>query len=211
MSPFNPIGAIIAGGQSTRMGETDKLTLQLGDQTLLQWSVARLEKQTPKVVVNLRAQSPAAESVPSNVVVPDKLENFQGPLAGLAAVFDWVNSQADMSEISHIITIAGDTPFFPENLVEAFQNAAESASQDIIIAECEGYTQPLFGCWPISLKDNLAQFLVEEETRKVMAFVRQHSWQRLPFDVTSPHPFFNVNTPDDADEIRRLLREDTPR
>jgi molybdenum cofactor guanylyltransferase len=78
-------GAIIlCGGKSSRMGR-DKAMLPFGPERILQRVVRLIGKVVPEentVVVAARGQS--LPKLPQNVVVAHDLENFRGPLAGLA-------------------------------------------------------------------------------------------------------------------------------
>jgi len=50
MSEDNKLGAILAGGQSKRMGK-DKLFLQLNGKTLIEHSIDKVKKHLQKVII----------------------------------------------------------------------------------------------------------------------------------------------------------------
>ena len=50
MSEDNMLGAILAGGQSKRMGQ-DKFFLQLNGKTLIEYSINKVKKHLQKVII----------------------------------------------------------------------------------------------------------------------------------------------------------------
>ena len=202
---FAPLGVVIAGGQSTRMGHVNKLHAKLGSLSLIEHAVRRLECQLAEVVIN--AAPHALNQAVGRPVVPDVLPNFQGPLAGLAAIEAYLNDNDGgfATNPTHIVTIPADTPFFPVNLVERYRLAAKSEPDSILIADYEGYAQPIFGCWPRDSLKNLGAFLATQANRKIMLYVRQHNWQKVGFEAAVPPPFFNINTPADLADAEAML------
>lgn len=199
------VGLILAGGRSSRMGGGDKTALSLGGAPMIQCIADRLQRQVGMVTVssNSEAGTLAQLGLP---VLADSIPGFQGPLAGILAGLEWgLSIQAE-----RLITVAGDTPFFPTNLVEKL-TAAAPASHMVVAASQRGL-HPTFAVWPTSLASDLRHHLEIGETRKVIAFIERHPHTTAMFDnVDLPggavDPFFNINTPDDLAEARRLLHD----
>jgi molybdopterin-guanine dinucleotide biosynthesis protein A len=63
----------------------------------------------------------------------------------------------------------------------------------------------VFGLWPIALADDLETFLQSGESGKILTFADRHLRINVPFDDivlpdgTEVDPFFNVNTPEEAE------------
>jgi len=74
------LGVILAGGASTRMG-TDKAMVEVAGRPMLEWVASALRSVVPETVVAGRA-----DPVAGLVAIPDLLEPYSGPLAGLLAV-----------------------------------------------------------------------------------------------------------------------------
>ena len=203
-----PLGIILAGGLATRMGGGDKALLPLGQGTLLSSVVDRLEPQVAGIALN--ANGDPARFDGSLPVIADTIEGFAGPLAGVLAGLDWAAAQG----ADWIVTAAGDTPFFPCDLVPHLMLAAEGAQAPIALAatldpERGPMRQPTFGLWSVALREDLRAALTAG-TRKVVAFTQAHGagqavWPDTPFD-----PFFNVNTPEDLARAEQLLKGTTP-
>jgi molybdopterin-guanine dinucleotide biosynthesis protein A len=199
------VGLILAGGRSSRMGGGDKTALSLGGPPMIQCIADRLQRQVGMVAVSSNSEAGTLAQL-GLAVLADSIPGFQGPLAGILAGLEWgLSIQAE-----RLITVAGDTPFFPTNLVEKL-TAAAPASHMVVAASQRGL-HPTFAVWPTSLSSDLRRYLEAGETRKVTAFIERHPHTTTMFDnVDLPggavDPFFNINTPDDLAEARRLLHD----
>jgi len=194
-----PLGVILAGGLARRMGGGDKGLLRLGETTLLGLVIERLSPQVAGLALN--ANGPAdrfnALSLP---VLPDPINDYPGPLAGVLAGLDWAAEQG----ASHIVTAAADTPFFPADLVPRLRLAMETEGKPIALARTENGRHPTFGLWPSSLREDLRQAL-QDGVRKVVQWTDMHGTAMADFPVDGFDPFFNVNTPEDLAEAERLV------
>ena len=83
-----PLGVILAGGQATRMGGGDKGLLPLGSGTVLSHVIGRLSPQVADLALNANGD-PARFAHLGLPVLPDSIEGFAGPLAGVLAGLDW--------------------------------------------------------------------------------------------------------------------------
>ena len=192
------LGLILAGGLARRMGGRDKAFLMLDGQTLLDRALARLAPQVDALAINSNAD-PARLAGYDAPLVPDLDDSRAGPLAGVLAGL----THAQEEGASHVVTVAVDTPFFPRDLAARLRAAADGEDMPLACAATGARTHPVFGLWPIDLKDDLAAAMAEGE-RKVDRWTVRHGcavarWAADPFD-----PFFNVNTPEDLAEAERL-------
>ncbi|MEX3009511.1 molybdenum cofactor guanylyltransferase MobA [Hoeflea sp. TYP-13] len=212
--PDNLIGCVLAGGLSRRMGGGDKALRLLGGVPMLGRVIERLRPQTGRLIVNANGD-PQRFSEFGLPVVEDDIKGFAGPLAGVAAGMRWSSENA--AGCSHIVTAAADTPFFPADLVSRFLSEASIGPDTIVMATSQGNRHPVFALWPVALHDDLARWLQETETYKVMAWVQNHDLQQVDFPlvVTSGKqldPFFNANTPEDfatAEKLAMQMSEET--
>ncbi|KIN62097.1 Molybdopterin-guanine dinucleotide biosynthesis protein MobA [Sulfitobacter noctilucicola] len=197
-----PLGVILAGGQATRMGGGDKGLLTLGGQPLLRHVIDRLEPQTAQVAVNANGD-PARFAAYELPVLPDSIEGFVGPLAGVLAGLDWAAEQGAQT----IVTAAADTPFFPCDLVPQLLLASEGMIHPLVLAATTDTRRgtarhPTFGLWPVALRDDLRAAL-NGGLRKVVLWTEQHGGREAVFP--DEHAFFNVNTPDDLTQAEAML------
>lgn len=189
-----PFGVILAGGLATRMGGGDKGLLQAGDKRLIDHVIDRLSPQVAGLALNANGD-PARFTDLNLPVVPDSIEGFAGPLAGVLAGLDWAAEQG----ADTIVTAAADTPFFPCDLVPCLQLAAEGMQHPLALAATpdpkRGQARhPTFGLWPVALRDDLRAAL-QDGLRKVVLWTDKHDGRTALFPDEAA--FFNVNTPED--------------
>lgn len=203
-----PLGVILAGGQSSRMGGGDKCLRMIDGRCLLDHVIARLAPQVGHMAINANgdARRFAKFDLP---VVADSIDGFAGPLAGVLAGLDWAAEQGADS----IVTAAADTPFFPGELVVRLQAAAQQNGGRLALAATPHAKRglaahPTFGLWPVALRQDL-RVALQEGVRKVVAWTDRHNSALAEFGAFPFDPFFNINTPDDMAEAQRLLQEIT--
>ncbi|MBB2158266.1 NTP transferase domain-containing protein, partial [Gluconacetobacter diazotrophicus] len=114
---------ILAGGAATRMGGGDKPLLLAGGRTLLGRLLDRLAGAGVPMAINTRGDTArfAAFGLP---VLPDDTadgvpDGGAGPLAGVLAAMDWAAGLG----CDAVLTVPGDTPFVPRDLLAALAPA----------------------------------------------------------------------------------------
>jgi molybdopterin-guanine dinucleotide biosynthesis protein A len=205
-------GVALAGGLSRRMGGGDKSLKPLGGRPMLARVIETFAPQVVTMAINANGD-PARLSQFELPVIADPIEGFAGPLAGVLAGLQWA-SGLDPS-ISHIATVASDTPFFPRDLVQRLVAAADAKPNRIVLAASAGNRHPVFGLWPVALKDDLARWMAETDTYKVLAWTSRHDTVLCDFAFKDcggrqVDPFFNANTPEELAEAEVLLAELAP-
>lgn len=198
-------GLILAGGRSSRMGGGDKTALTLGGLSMVQIIADRLRPQVDKIAVSSNSDPASLPSL-GLPLLADSIPGFQGPLAGILAGLEWALS----IQAERLITVAGDTPFFPTDLATRLTGAP---ADHIVVAASQRGVHPTFALWPTALASDLRRHLETGGTRKVVAFIERYPHTAVTFDNVALHggsvdPFFNINTPDDLAEARRLLHDD---
>lgn len=195
-------GVILAGGQARRMGGGDKPLQPLGGRPLLAHVVDRLAPQVSSLALNANG-NPARFAAFGLPVIADSVADGPGPLAGIHAAMDWAR-WLDPS-ISLVVTVPGDAPFLPRDLVARLAAARDAAGAEIACAASAGQIHPVVGLWPLALRDELRHALEEQGLRKVADFTARHRLVVADFTAAPVDPFLNVNTPDDLDQATRLL------
>ena len=196
-----PLGVVLAGGLARRMGGGDKARLRIGGRTILERVLARLKPQCAALILNANGD-PARFADTGLAVVPDSVPDFAGPLAGILAGLDWAATEA--TDVADIVSVPGDCPFLPEDLVARLSAARAREAAPLACARSGEWRHPVVGLWPVALRGDLRQALVAEGLRKIEAWTARHGvavadWPALPVD-----PFFNINTPEDAAEAERI-------
>lgn len=198
----NCFGIILAGGLARRMGGVDKPLIEIGGAPIVAHVIRRLAPQCGGLVLNANGD-PARFSRFGLPIAPDEVEGFAGPLAGVLAGLDYV--AASFPEVSHAVSVPADTPFIPHDLVKRLDSARAATGADIAVASSGARAHHAIALWPVALREALRHALVQEDIRKVSAFIERHRhalahWRNEPFD-----PFFNVNRPEDVETAETIL------
>jgi len=194
------LGVILAGGRARRMGGIDKGHIRIGGATILERVLMRLRGQCAHLVLNANAESGRfAIDVPT---VADSVADFPGPLAGILAGLDFAAVQTP--EIAWVVSVPGDCPFLPHDLVPRLHQARHAIGATLACASSAGRRHPVVGLWPVGLREALRHALTQEGAHKVGEWSARYplavaEWPTEPLD-----PFFNVNTPEDVAEAERL-------
>lgn len=187
------LGVILAGGASTRMGGNDKFMLPLGEKRILDYIVSRLSPQVDALILNTNANNISAELK----VVPD-IGDAAGPLSGLYTVLCYARDNG----FDKVVTVAGDTPFIPNDLVLRFMEHAHNAA---VVAKSDDRIHPIIGLWDVSLIAHVKTALENNEL-KMMNFIKNYAAFEVVWDQEID-PFFNINTAEDlkkAEEIAQM-------
>ena len=164
------LGAVLAGGQSSRFGSDKALALFEG-QTLLDRAVASLEGMCDAVVVVGRDVAPA-------LVIPDRPRAGMGPLGGLAAALHHATAQG----YDAVLTCAVDSLGLDSRLRDALEPAPAYIK-----------SQPVIGLWPACAARTLDALLAGEGRHSLRAFAEVIGARPVQL-ARDPA---NINTPDD--------------
>ena len=200
MSEDNILGAILAGGQSKRMGK-DKLFLQLNNKTLIEHTIDKVKKHLKKVII-ITNQENEFFSKNNLTVVKDCIEGQLGPLVGILTAMKW--AKENLTQCAWVASFPCDTPFFPENIVENFIQESEKKESLILCASTHGRKHNVFGLWSLNLYDKLQDDLVNKKVRKVQDWTEKNKIKNLEFKFKDYDPFFNINTIEDLEFAKKL-------
>jgi molybdenum cofactor guanylyltransferase len=202
------LGLVLAGGLARRMGGGDKPRTMIGGQTILSRVISRLAPQCTRLILNANGD-PARFADTKLPVIPDDVPDFAGPLAGVLAGLDWLAAQNN--GIEWLMSVPGDCPFLPDDLVERLHQARRQmgAGVPFACARSGEWRHPVVALWPLALRQDLRKALVDEDLRKIEVFTARHGvaiadWPADPID-----PFFNINTPEDAAKAERIASQHT--
>jgi molybdenum cofactor guanylyltransferase len=189
------LGAIIAGGQSTRMG-SEKAFVTLDGVSLIARVMSRIRFQVDQTIIN--ANGDAARFEHLNVpIVPDHLPTGT-PLAGLHAALRY----AARNGFDALLTVGSDQPFLPLDLVHRLEE--EGRVTGAAVGQSGGQVHYLTGLWSAALAPEL-EAQIKKSMRRVKDFVGHLATEKVEW-ITFPHdPFFNVNTPEDLVAAEKIL------
>jgi len=198
------VGLVLAGGLARRMGGGDKALIRIGGEAILDRVLAVLRGRCDPIILNANGD-PARFARYGLPVIADSVPDFAGPLAGILAGLDWAAAHAPGTE--WVVSVPGDCPFLPADLVDRLHAARAEAGAPLACARSGEWRHPVVGLWRVDLRDDLRHALTVEDLRKIEIWTARHgiaiaSWPDQPVD-----PFFNVNTPDDLAAAERAAKQ----
>lgn len=180
-------GVVLAGGLGRRMGGVDKGLQPLADKPMVQWAIERFAPQVDELLINANqnAERYAGFGYP---VVPDRIPDFAGPLAGLHAA---------LSRATHplVATVPCDSPFLARDLIARLRAALDAAGADLAVARTFDQPHPVFCLCRRELLPHLTAFL-ESGGRKVDRWYATLHVVEVAFDDEAD-AFSNINTRDE--------------
>lgn len=166
------LGAVLAGGRSSRFG-SDKALADLHGKPLLQHAVDALALQCDDTIV-------CGRDWPGLKSVADRPGPDLGPLGGLAAALHHAAANA----FDAVVSVGCDTPLLPKDLVNQLAAAGEAA----YLREL-----PIIGLWPARLAPMLDAHLATADDRSLRAWARLANAVAIGVD----QPPANINRPED--------------
>jgi molybdenum cofactor guanylyltransferase len=200
--PERVMAVVLAGGLARRMGGGDKCLKMLAGRPILSHVLERLHGQAERILLN--ANGDLARFVAWDVpVAADVVAGFRGPLVGVLTALEWATKYAP--EITDVVSLPGDGPFLPRDLVRRLSDARSGAGTLLAQAASNGQPNPVIGFWPVALAPELRRAVVEEGITRVAAWTARYSLATVEFDSVPVDPFFNANTPEDLAKAEQLL------
>ena len=166
---MNILGAVLAGGTSSRFG-SDKAVAIIDGLPLIDHVIMGMFRATDHLVISGRDWRDFE-------VVPDGDHKGEGPLAGLLSVL----RHAQASGFDAVLTAACDALPVPD-LAELVGDGP---------AVIEGHW--LFGYWPVDLAGDLSAWLAGQPDRSVRGWLVRCAATEVP----TKNPIYNLNTRDD--------------
>ena len=200
MSEHNILGAILAGGQSRRMGK-DKLFLELNNKKLIEHTIDKVKKYLKQVII-ITNKNNEFFSKNNLTTVRDCIEGQLGPLVGILTAMKWAKESS--GKYLWVATFPCDTPFFPESIIKNFIEESEKKESLLLSASSHGRKHNIFGLWSLDLYDKLENDLVNKKIRKVQDWTEKNKIKNLEFKFKDYDPFFNINTEKDLEFAKKL-------
>lgn len=198
---MKPPAVILAGGRSSRMGGGDKCLAALEGKPLIAHILAALAPQTGDILINSNSE-PAPFLKYGLPVLPDVISGFQGPLAGILTGMQW--SRRRHPRQVYLLSVAGDVPFLPQDLVDRLHASLADGQADIAIAACSGFPHPTIGLWPVDLAERLEHDLMETNIRSMLEWI---SAFRVALTEFPSRALLNVNTPADLEDCQESFSQ----
>ena len=213
-------GVILAGGRGRRLGGVDKGLVEHRGRPLVEWVLETLRPQVGGIVINANRSQDRYRTY-DWPVISDRLEGFQGPLAGIAGALATVSTPwimtlpcdgpdppADLAArlcaaLTEPVLLLASTPDGAPTVRPATPD--ESGGQEAVIAVAsDGRVQPVHALIPRALRADLEAFLAGGG-RRVDQWYARHRTAVADFS-DQPEAFVNINTAADAAQAAAARR-----
>lgn len=199
LSPDQITGLILAGGQGSRMGGSDKGLMLFDNKPMIVHAIERLAPQVGPLIINANRNADIYAGFGYPVVADatnPQNEAFAGPLAGLLAALR-------ASSTDWLLTVPCDSPSFPLDLAARFIEAAthvlsSPAKNLLFVARTPVQTHPVFMLVHRELTAVLEAFLNSGE-RKLGFWQKQNGATFVDFPDEAA--FANLNTPEELNSL----------
>ncbi|VBB69358.1 Molybdopterin-guanine dinucleotide biosynthesis protein MobA [invertebrate metagenome] len=195
------VAIIVAGGRSQRMGGGHKALRPLVGRPIVSHIWAIVAPQVAQLAINVNGPPEDFTTLLPGVLVLADAETDHGPLAGVLAGLCW----AAQMGASHLLTIPGDTPFLPSDLVTHMIQSTLCYNATVVCTRSAGNLHPLISLWNVTLISALAAFLATGN-RTVRHFLRTCQYVVVDFATMPLDPFMNMNTLADLMAAERIAQ-----
>jgi len=195
--------AIMAGGKSSRMG-TDKSFVQLLGKPMIEHLLEKVTDlgQSETILITNRPTEYNHLNIPMyGDALPEK-----GSLGG-------IYTAVHHSSSPYTLVVACDMPFVNPSLLKHMISLSEGDAFDVIVPRVDGYPEGLHAIYSKACLEPIRQRL-DADKLKVMGFYEDVRVRYLDeseyqqFDAKGLS-FYNVNTPQELEDARRLAETKT--
>tara|TARA_Y100000590_G_scaffold317456_1_gene359137 strand:+ start:208 stop:819 length:612 start_codon:yes stop_codon:yes gene_type:complete len=200
MNENNIIGVILEGGKSRRFGQ-DKSSIKLGDKTLLEHTLSKLERNFLEILIvtNNRSLGMYKKNV---FVIEDCIKGHLGPLVGVLSAMKWIKDED--KNYSWIATFPCDTPFFDIKIIEELKKVSKNKTKKLFFLKSGEKRHNIFGLWSMKLL-NILQEDINNNYRKVELWADKIGFETININTDKFDSFLNINTKDDFEKAKKNL------
>jgi molybdopterin-guanine dinucleotide biosynthesis protein A len=106
-----------------------------------------------------------------------------------------------------IATFPSDTPFFEISIIEEYKKRIKLNESLLYFVKSNNKRHNIFGLWSIDLLEILEKDLIKNNFRKVEEWANKIGVKTIDIETKKFDPFFNINTKEDFEEAKKILRE----
>tara|TARA_B100001245_G_C22890419_1_gene428783 strand:+ start:1944 stop:2546 length:603 start_codon:yes stop_codon:yes gene_type:complete len=200
MSENNVLPVILAGGKSRRFG-ADKAVAKLGDKSLIDYTINKLEPKFAEILVI--TNKPIQVSKNNIFFIKDTMSGQLGPLVGILSAMEWVKNNDKNYE--WIISFPCDTPFFEEEIIDEVIKSQKSSDKKLLFLKSGNKRHNIFGLWSIELMEQLRND-INQGARKVEDWANKIGTEIVEINSESDKSFLNINTKLDLEDAQKKLK-----
>lgn len=206
-------GAIIAGGQSRRFGDDNKLLAQLNGVSLIERVYKGISTQVDKVWLNAPDSLELPEMLRSLCQIsdanmdccppeePGEKPSKKGPLTGVLPSLH----AATEAGYPWLLIAPCDTPFIPDNLAEKLLEQCLKTHCKLAIAQSADRIHPSLSLWHRSLLEPLSKAVIQQRKSGFKQFYPQVDHDFVTWSTSKYDPFFNINFATDLEAAADII------
>ena len=202
MKENNILAVVLAGGKSKRFGE-DKNLLKLGEKTLLDHVLFKISDKFDEILI-VSSHSLKIQKLKNITIIPDCFDDF-GPLAGVLSSMKWVKENQKIYR--WVATFPSDTSFFETSIIDEYKKKIKQNESLLYFVKSNDKRHNIFGLWSIDLLETLENDLIKNNFRKVEEWANKIGVKTIDVKIKKFDPFFNINTKEDFEEAKKILKE----
>ena len=196
----NILGIILAGGKSSRFGK-DKSTTKLGNKTLLDHTISKIENEFSEILVISNNKDLNFKNNKIHVV-EDFIGGQLGPLVGILTAMKWVLK--NKKNYKWIASFPCDTPFFDIKLISELKIKVKETSKKLIFLNSNKKRHNIFGLWSLDLIEILEED-IKNSFRKVELWADKVGYENININEEKFDRFLNINTKKDLEKAKENL------
>ena len=196
----NILGIILAGGKSSRFGE-DKSTTKLGNKTLLDHTVSKIENEFTEILVISKNKELNFKNNKIHIV-EDCIEGQLGPLVGILTAMKWVRK--NNKNYKWIASFPCDTPFFDIKFISELKIKIKETSKKLIFLNSDKKRHNIFGLWSVDLIETLEED-INNGFRKVKIWADKIGYENININTKEFDMFLNINTKEDLKKAKENI------
>ena len=137
-------------------------------------------------------------------LISDFIEGL-GPLGGVLSAMKWVKE--NQKSYQWVATFPSDTPFFETSIIDEYQKRIKLKDSLLYFVKSNNKRHNIFGLWSIELLKPLENDLINNNFRKVEDWANKIGVKTIDIENKKIDPFFNINTKEDLEEAKKILKK----
>jgi len=204
---INATGFILVGGASSRLGRDKALAEIAGKRTVDRMAEALRAVMLGSTLVG----DPTKYGNLGMKCLPD-LWPGEGPLGGILTALRYTASLSSLETSAYNVIVSCDMPFLSGSWLEELLSRAFNSEAQVVVPQSAIGLEPLCAVWRTDAL-SVVQREFDLGVRKVTEAMKQLQMEVLDETVwkrfdTENRLFWNMNTPADYEEARRILEDE---
>tara|TARA_Y100000992_G_scaffold298169_1_gene262909 strand:+ start:1641 stop:2258 length:618 start_codon:yes stop_codon:yes gene_type:complete len=203
MDHNNILAVVLAGGKSIRFG-SDKSQVKLGDKILINYILTEILDIYKDILIVTNEPIKFLDS--NKISLTSDIKKGLGPLGGVFSAMKWVKD--NRKHYKWISTFPIDTPFFKKEHLSKFYKEINFDKSNLFFMKSKNTRHNIFGLWSLELFEKL-ELALKKGDRKVELWANEIGVKTIDFEYeNNTDPFFNINTKDELETAKKLLKND---